>query len=88
MNLFFSSKGFSGKQCECGGDSSSSQKVNQECEKDTNNCNGNGKCKCGKCECNEGYVGEFCTCELDECPVSEKYGKTICIFFWTIYFFI
>ena len=74
INLF-SSKGFSGKQCECGGDSSSSQKVNQECEAKSNNCNGNGKCKCGKCECTEGYVGEFCTCESDECPVSEKDGK-------------
>ena len=73
--IFFSSEGFSGKQCECGGDSGSSQELNQECLTKSNNCNGNGKCKCGKCECSEGYVGEFCTCELDECPVSEKDGK-------------
>mgnify|MGYP002054992754 FL=1 len=73
--IFFYSKGFSGKQCECGGDSGTSVKVDQECREKSNNCNGNGKCKCGKCECTEGYVGEFCTCERDECPVSEKDGK-------------
>ena len=77
MNLF-SSKGFSGKRCECGGDSIYSQKVNKECEANSNSCNGNGKCKCGKCECTKGYVGEYCNCERDECPGAEKDGKTIC----------
>ena len=76
--IFFSSEGFSGKQCECGGDSGSSLIVNQDCETKSNNCNGNGKCKCGKCECTEGYIGEFCKCDRDECPVAEKDGKTIC----------
>ena len=74
--FLFSSKGFSGKQCEyhfC--DSSFFQKEDQDCKAKSNNCNGNGRCKCGKCECAEGYVGEFCTCDRDECPVAEKDGK-------------
>ena len=61
MNLSFSSKGFSGRQCEC--DLSLRQTANQDCEAKSNNCNGNGKCKCGKCECTEGYVGDDCSVE-------------------------
>ena len=35
-------------------------------------CNGRGKCRCGQCQCDEGYVGKFCKCSKDECPK----GKT------------
>ena len=47
-------------------------------------CNGRGKCRCGQCQCDEGYVGKFCKCSKDECPK----GKTGTRFVYLLSIFI
>ena len=63
--------GYFGKKCEC--DSStigSGENHKEECLPPDSGeiCNGNGKCKCGKCECDRDHVGEFCACDESDCP--------------------
>ena len=71
------SPGFTGENCKC---DLNMQNVDEESDLDDNCmadgsniiCSGRGKCRCGQCQCDEGYVGKFCKCSKDECPK----GKT------------
>ena len=66
--------GFSGKQCKC---DLKNKNVDDEADledlcgaegSNTDPCNGRGKCRCGQCQCDPGYVGKFCQCDRDKCP--------------------
>ena len=78
-SYFLSSTGFKGKKCEC--DIKNPDSNNQKC-KATNGkynpdgieCSENGKCKCGKCVCDNEHVGEFCNCLKEDCPKTDS-GK-------------
>lgn len=38
---------------------------------------GHGRCKCGKCECDEGYEGSACHCKVSE-DGCFKFNNTVC----------
>lgn len=51
-----SGKSYHGDYCECD---------DEHCEKFQNKlCGGNGKCNCGKCECDPGFEGSACQCKV------------------------
>ena len=72
-NLSICSDGYSGKKCECDGESGQSS-IDEKCRKE-NWCNGKGDCNCGKCKCHPGYVGEKCTCDVEDCPGKTNNGQ-------------
>ncbi|XP_065840310.1 integrin beta-1-like [Oscarella lobularis] len=56
--------GYTGTACEC----SLSLDTCKDQLADDKVCNGQGKCSCGKCICEEGFIGDYCeTCATQEC---------------------
>ena len=72
-NSSICSAGYSGKKCECDGESGQSS-IDEKCRKE-NWCNGKGDCNCGKCKCYQGYVGKKCTCDVEDCPGKTNNGQ-------------
>jgi protocadherin alpha len=76
LNSPLSGLQYTGSACDCSPD-------NNTCINPTNTqseCSNNGRCECGACICNEGYIGEFCqTCiDINVCPVASCETNRLC----------
>ena len=91
--------GFLGNKCECslnqllantnsaesGNSVNDTVLIENPCKRSPNDklCSSQGFCRCGKCQCYDGFHGDYCQCGNFECPRSEGivcsgHGKCIC----------
>uniref|UniRef100_A0A0N4ZE01 INB domain-containing protein n=1 Tax=Parastrongyloides trichosuri TaxID=131310 RepID=A0A0N4ZE01_PARTI len=81
--------GYGGDRCECEFSKygvSSNDELNNKCKasEDAEICSGNGRCRCGVCQCTFQDVikGRFCECDNSACPADEEgrlcHGRGTC----------
>ena len=73
-------RAFSGRFCEC---DEGKQSHESECHTPNGQeCSNRGKCECGKCNCEKGFVGKCCQYKISDADAEEKYcggiGENAC----------
>ena len=69
-------EGFKGRKCECETDSIN-EELRKKCKDEESGleCGGHGKCHCGICTCDKGYLGPKCLQSIHDCPKHNGQGK-------------